>query len=31
MVAATAPRSCHPSNGVFFERDRNMAALMDTC
>ena len=24
---STPPRSCHPSNGVFFERDRIAAAL----
>ena len=27
MVAATPPRSSQPSNGVFFERDRNAAAV----
>src|SRR5689334_20327301 len=28
IVAATPPRSSHPSNGVFFERERMLAAWM---
>src|SRR5438552_3156422 len=31
IVAATPPRSAHPSNGVFFERERSADACTDTC
>src|SRR3970040_491389 len=30
IEAATAPRSSHPSNGVFFDFDRRLAALIVT-
>ena len=30
MVAATPPRSSHPSNGVFLDRDRNCDARTRT-
>src|SRR5262245_50716082 len=30
MVAATPPRNSHPSNGVFFDRDRRLAASTRT-